>query len=119
MFPFSQKSLLATEWRLKMWQAQKMSNGPSNMSTVVIWSFSAKASRSSLKLDDMILLLTRHLLYERKKKKSIREIEKNGEDAKINLIDYKTIQKYVDDSLEKQVRQENTDFVIDKQIFHA
>ncbi len=51
------------------------------------------------------------LVYERKKKKSIREVE--SEDT-INQINYSQIQKQIDLRLETQVRNENTQFVIDK-----
>lgn len=54
------------------------------------------------------------LVYERKKKSDIRQIE----DGKESLVSYKKLStKFVPEWLTKQVQKDNIDFVIDRQVF--
>jgi len=54
------------------------------------------------------------LVYERKKKKQVRQILSSDE----VLIDYRNVPKYVPEWLQKQVIKDNIEFVVDRQVFH-
>jgi len=54
------------------------------------------------------------LVYERKKKKQVRQILSSEE----VLIDYRNVPKYVPEWLQKQVIKDNIEFVVDRQVFH-
>lgn len=54
------------------------------------------------------------LVYERKKKKSVRQIV-DGQEV---FVEYRSIPRYVPEWLAKQVNKDNIEFVVDRQVFH-
>lgn len=53
------------------------------------------------------------LVYERKKKSDIRQITNEA----VELVNYRSIPKFVPEWLQSQVSKDNIEFVIDRQVF--
>lgn len=57
------------------------------------------------------------LVYERKLKTDIRQIDITTEDKTESLMKYRDVPKFIPDWLENQVKQDNINFIVDRQVF--